>query len=74
MRPATIFSLAMVTLASLAAGTPIAVATAEMADPPVLNARVGNADPVGKADPPVLNARVGNADPVGKADPPVLNA
>ena len=50
MLPSIILSLATLALTSTAVGKPIAFPAAEVADPPVLNARVG------KADPPVLNA------------------
>lgn len=50
MRSSTLISLTMATLASLSTSIPVAVPDAVLADPPVLNARVG------KADPPVLNA------------------
>lgn len=61
MRSSALLALVAASLAGIVTGSPIAIDPLQIADPPVLNARVD------KADPPVLNARV-------IADPPVLNA
>lgn len=74
MHPSSFLGLATTVLASIGYASPIAVPAADLADPPVLNAREGI------ADSPVLNARAAKVDtPLlsvreGIADPPVLNA
>ena len=67
MLPSIILSLAILALTSTAVGKPIAVPAAEVADPPVLNARGEDCYP--PYPPRVLNTREGDCQ-----SPPVLNA